>query len=425
MRTWFLAVLAPVVLAAAGCGKNADIDAAEPTDVAAILSAVDDLSSMRVGVRSRAANVLREQPELARPHIRAVAADASASPVARALCVRLIGEYETLAPDDVELLCRLVRRGPEKVAEIATIALAEHNEQGLDCLLEGLRSGRSNDRSRFARLIAGVGSTAIDRLLAIAAEADADADPQTLLAVAEAIGRMDDVADHADRVAPLLLEILDHSWPQASAAASHALVRIGKPVVPELVVRARAADPDRSRIASETLGGMEDAARSEVLALTRDESAAIRAAGYQALGVWQAWDEAVLDVMSRALADTDRAARTEAINQVARHAGTEIKPIIPALFDLLADPDDGTRERAQDILVKIGPAVGHRLVRLLHHPNEWVVDSAISIARRLPAGADDCLETLDELAASGPESSRQRAAAAAKRIRRLAANADR
>ncbi len=138
--------------------------------------------------------------------------------------------------------------------------------------------------------------------------------------------------------------------PQMNIRAADALVRIGKPAIPELISIAEERDATNAMTAIMALGRLEDSRALEVLSnQCTNNSPAIRATAVEALG--RLGESKAVRYLVRGLSDPDLGVRMQAAVAL-RKAGD--KRAVDALIEALRDPDPDIQEQIVAALAACG-----------------------------------------------------------------------
>lgn len=388
-----------------GCGSSsadpAPDAAANPIDTApesisrpkpdpALTRAIDDLADSDRRTRSRAAALLRERAEEAEVALRTLAAERGASEVARSLAVRILSEQDA----DADFFCSIYSASEGKLALETLDALSRCGAAGVACLVDALHAPTAADRAAVVRALVEVGEPAMPALLSTSDDPSLERRLGACASLARIV-RPD--SPHAAAVLTYALACLDERSEIAQRIAQGAIESVGASAIPALVARIRdEAYPHREFVAT-TLAALGSPAFDTLVELTRDSSPDIRALAFHGFSKWNDWDEAAVEAVTRGFADPEPRVRLAALVTIRQNGDTRVKPAIPALFDVLAAERPDERRIAETTLVSIGPAVGHRLPRLISGGTDSQKLHATRIAGQLRAGAESCIPALEAL----------------------------
>jgi len=138
--------------------------------------------------------------------------------------------------------------------------------------------------------------------------------------------------------------------PQMNIRAADALVRIGKPAIPELISIAEERDATNALTAILALGRLEDSRALEVLSnQCTNSSPAIRATAVEALG--RLGESKAVRFLVRGLSDPDLGVRMQSAVALRKSAD---KRAVDSLVEALKDPDPDFREQVVGALAACG-----------------------------------------------------------------------
>lgn len=364
--------------------------------------------------RSRAAALLRDRTDEASPALRTLAADAAASDVARALAVRILSEHEP----DAGFFCSLYTQSHGKVALEALDALTRCGVDAVPCLVDALDRGTAADRAAVVRTLVAIGEPAIPLLLAGSTDPAIDRRVGACAALARLVTPD---SPHATVTLRSALACLDDDEEIARRTGRDLIVSLGDLAIPSLVARIRDAEHPHREFVATTLAATGSTAFASLVELSNDASPEIRRLAFHGFGGWTDWNDESIDAVTDGFTDPDVRVRHAALLTIRGEADTWIKRAIPALIDVLASNRLEERRIAESALIAIGPAVGHRLPRVISGGTETQRLHAARIAGRLAGGADSCIPALESLHESTEDDAlRNEVDTALRRIRKKA-----
>ncbi|RKN83803.1 HEAT repeat domain-containing protein [Paenibacillus ginsengarvi] len=242
-------------------------------------------------------------------------------------------------------------------------------------LLEQLRSGDAEERTKASDRLAVLGAAAVPYGAAAALERALEDEFEPVgINAAYGLARMGDDGVEA------LLRALEHGEGKASRLAGYGLSVAGDAAIPGLTRVAGGADEDKVFYAVFALGELKGTSESEeamrtLAGLASHESARLRCAAADALGSVGAWSgkkphSVGVEALSNALRDEDAQVRFTVGLSLSKW-GVQAEKAVPALIAALDDSNRYVRAHAAEALYYIGTDKAKNALLDFLRPARW------------------------------------------------------